>query len=83
MSHDPSNNSGDRFLRLGDVQRMLSVSRSTVWRWHSERGLKVVRVGNVARIRESDLLAFLSKHEMNGADCADTSQADVGPIQSA
>jgi excisionase family DNA binding protein len=53
----------DRFLKLKEVQAMLSVSRSTVWRWCAERGLKVVRVGDVTRIRESDLQAFLKRHE--------------------
>lgn len=53
----------DQFLRLSEVQRMLGVSRSTVWRWHAERGLKVVRVGDVVRVRESDLQAFLKRHE--------------------
>ena len=55
----------DRFLKLKDVQNLLGVSRSTVWRWHAERGLKVVTVGAVTRIRESDLQAFLERHESN------------------
>jgi excisionase family DNA binding protein len=42
---------------------MLHVSRATVWRWAAEQGLKVVRVGNVTRIRESDLQTFLKCHE--------------------
>ena len=53
----------DQFLRLKEVQAMLGVSRSTVWRWTAEQGLKVVRVGNVTRIRETDLQAFLKRHE--------------------
>jgi len=53
----------ERFFRLREVQAMLSISRSTLWRWHAERGLKVVRIGDVTRIRESDLQAFLSCHE--------------------
>lgn len=53
----------ERFLTLGDVQKMLGVSRSTVWRWHAERGLRVVSVGAVTRVRESDLQAFLKRHE--------------------
>ena len=56
----------ERFLTLENVQEMLGVSRSTVWRWTAENGLKVVRVGNVTRIRESDLEAFLKRHETNG-----------------
>ena len=52
----------DRFLKLSEVQRQFGVSRSTVWRWHAERGLRVVRVGGVTRIRESDLEDFLNRH---------------------
>jgi excisionase family DNA binding protein len=52
----------DRFLRLKEVQKRLDVSRSTVWRWHAERGLRVVSVGGVVRIRERDLQEFLDKH---------------------
>lgn len=55
----------DRFLTLKNVREMLSVSRATLWRWTAENGLKVVRVGNVTRIRESDLQAFLKRHESN------------------
>jgi len=58
---------GERFLRLKDVQDMLGVSRSTVWRWTAEQGLKVVRVGGVTRIRESDLEAFVKRHEQGSA----------------
>ncbi len=52
----------ERFLKLSEVRAMLKVSRATVWRWHAERGLKVVRVGDVVRVRESDLQAFLNRH---------------------
>ena len=55
----------DRFLKLKDVQILLGISRSTLWRWHAERGLKVVTIGAVTRIRESDLQAFLKRHESN------------------
>lgn len=62
----------DRFLKLAEVQQLLGVSRSSVWRWHAERGLKVVRVGGLVRVRESDLQAFLTRHELvegeNGAE---------------
>lgn len=57
----------ERFLRLSEVQRLLGVSRSTVWRWQAERGLKVVRVGDVVRVRETDLQAFLQRHETSCA----------------
>ena len=55
----------DQFLTLKNVREMLSVSRATLWRWTAEKGLKVVCVGNVTRIRESDLQAFLKRHESN------------------
>jgi excisionase family DNA binding protein len=54
--------SEDRFLKLKDVQDRFAVSRSTVWRWHTERGLRVVSVGGVTRIRESDLQLFVERH---------------------
>jgi excisionase family DNA binding protein len=53
----------DRFLKLKDVQDLLGVSRTTLWRWQAEHGLKVVRVGDIVRVRESDLLLFLKRHE--------------------
>jgi excisionase family DNA binding protein len=57
----------ERFLTFGEVRRLLGVGRSTVWRWQTERGLKVVKVGNVARVRESDLQEFLKQHESGGS----------------
>ena len=72
----------ERFLKLPEVQAMLGVSRSTVWRWTAEQGLKVVRVGGVTRIRESDLQAFLNRHEASGVS-ADSVQADTGRLRSA
>jgi excisionase family DNA binding protein len=65
MSDTPSNLPvEDRFLTVSDVQRLLGVSRSTVWRWTTERGLKVIRVGGVTRIRESDLKSWLRRSEV-------------------
>lgn len=54
-----------RFWKLKEVQDLLGVSRTTLWRWQAEHGLKVVRVGDVVRVRESDLQAFLERHESN------------------
>jgi excisionase family DNA binding protein len=62
--------SEDHFLRLKDVQERFAVSRSTVWRWQAEHGLRVVSVGGVTRVRESDLQAFVERH-LKGA-AADT-----------
>jgi excisionase family DNA binding protein len=68
------------FYKLGDVQKLLGVSRSTVWRWTAGHGLKVVRVSDVVRIRESDLQAFLSRHETSGAG-ADGAQGESAEVQ--
>jgi len=53
----------DRLLSLAEVRQTVGVSRATIWRWINERGLRVVRVGGVIRVRESDLRAFLERHE--------------------
>lgn len=53
----------EKLLTLGEARAVLQVSRATLWRWQSEHGLKVVRIGGVIRVRESDLQAFLKRHE--------------------
>ena len=67
----------ERFLTLSEVRKMLNVSRATVWRWTAEHGLKVVRVGNVTRIREGDLEVFLRRHETTTGPSVDLAQ-DLG-----
>jgi hypothetical protein len=46
---------------MNQERQKFGVSRSTVWRWHAERGLRVVCVGAVTRIRESDLEALAAR----------------------
>ena len=70
----------DRFLKLKEVQDLLGVSRSTVWRWTAENGLKVVRIGGVVRVCETDLQSFLSRHETSGVGAE--SQSDGAGVQS-
>ena len=48
------------FYTLGDVIKILKVSRTTLWRWRNERGLRMVRIHGVIRIRKSDLDRFLN-----------------------
>jgi excisionase family DNA binding protein len=52
----------ERFYTFSELQVMFGVSRQTIWRWHAERGLKVVRVGKVTRVAEHDLQEFLNRH---------------------
>jgi excisionase family DNA binding protein len=52
----------ERFFKLKEIEARFGVSRSTVWRWHAERGLRIVAVGGITRIRESDLNAFVEQH---------------------
>lgn len=68
----------ERFLKLSEVQQMLGVSRSTVWRWSVEHGLKTLRVGNVTRLRESDLQAFLARHVSEGSVSASGQTPELG-----
>jgi hypothetical protein len=49
-------------LTLEEIQVAGRASRSTVYRWRSEFGLKVVRIGGALRVRESDWRAFLARH---------------------
>ncbi len=53
----------ERFLTISEGRKLANVSRTTFWRWCNERGLTVVRVGRVTRIRETDLMAFLKRYE--------------------
>jgi predicted DNA-binding transcriptional regulator AlpA len=56
----------EKLLTLQDVAKAASVSRWTVWRWHTAEGLRVVKIGSVARVRESDWLAFVGRHVEGG-----------------
>lgn len=53
----------DQYLTLKEVRERLAVSRATLWRWINERGLRVVKVGDITRIRQSALDEFVAKHE--------------------
>ena len=67
----------ERFLTLAEVRTSLKVSRSTIWRWQAERGLRVVKIGEIVRIRERDLQDFLNKHDIAGTD-GNTARAEGG-----
>ena len=48
-------------LTVNDVAEHMQVSPRTIYRW-MKRGLPVIKVGNVTRIRRGDLEAFLQNH---------------------
>ena len=52
----------ERFLTIQQVCDQLNVSRTTVWRLMHEHGLRVVRIGGIRRIRQSDLEDWLERH---------------------
>ena len=54
----------EEFYTLAEVIKILKVSRTTLWRWRNERGLRMVRIHGVIRVRKSDLNIFLN----NGAE---------------
>jgi excisionase family DNA binding protein len=61
MKTDDQMDSGgsEEFYTLGEVIKILKVSRTTLWRWRNERGLRMVRIHGVIRVRKSDLDSFL------------------------
>jgi hypothetical protein len=56
----------ERLLTLEEIQFAGKASRSTVYRWRTEYGLRVVRIGGALRVRESDWLNFLARHSVGG-----------------
>lgn len=65
MSRNDSDNSarGDELLTFKEVRAMCKLrSRSTLWKWQNERGLRTITIDGVKRIRRSDLNEFLRRH---------------------
>ena len=59
-----------RLFTLAQIQQAGNASRSTLYRWRHGGGLRVVTVGGVTRVRESDWLAFLDKHATGTGEIA-------------
>jgi excisionase family DNA binding protein len=55
----------ERFYTLGEVAKLLSASRTTIYRWRL-LGLQVVRIAGVVRISESSLQQFIALHSTRG-----------------
>jgi predicted DNA-binding transcriptional regulator AlpA len=58
----PTPGATERLLTLADCRQAAQVTRWTIWRWINEEGLRVVKIGKVTRVRESDWQAFLCRH---------------------
>jgi excisionase family DNA binding protein len=65
----PGSGSPEKFYTLSEVAKLLSVSRTTVYRWRL-RGLGVVRISGVVRIGESSLQQFIAHHYTQGENAA-------------
>ena len=57
-----ANKPEDKWMTVEEVAAHANVSRMTAWRWRNEQGLKFTKIGNVVRIRRSELDRFLNKH---------------------
>jgi len=51
-------------LTINDICELHKVSRTTVWRWMREKGLKVRKNGGVVRVKGSDFNDFLRRNEL-------------------
>ncbi len=60
-----------RLLRPAEVARLLTTSRTTVYRLIGSGELPCVRfAGATVRVKESDLAAFIEEHSGNGREHA-------------
>lgn len=59
----------ERLYTLDEIREVGKASRATVYRWRKERGLRVVRVGGIVRVKESDWLRFLERHTEANCEC--------------
>jgi hypothetical protein len=62
QSKDPKTNAGADLLTLSDVRAGCRISRTTLWRWCNEQGLRTVSVLGIKRVLRRDLEAFLERH---------------------
>ena len=58
-----ANQNTHEVMTLSQVREFCQISRTTLWEWENSRGLRVIAVGGIKRVRRSDLDAFLSRHE--------------------
>jgi hypothetical protein len=54
----------DELLTLQQVREFCKISRTTLWSWENNHGLRTVVVMGTKRIRRSHLEDFLHRHEV-------------------
>ena len=59
--------SEEQWLTLAEARERLRVSRATLYRMTHDHGLRVMRVGGVCRIAESELRRWAELHTERGA----------------
>jgi excisionase family DNA binding protein len=55
------NASGDDFLTVADIARVLKLNQQTVRNWIDQGSLPALRVGRRVRVRRSDFVALLER----------------------
>lgn len=56
------------YLTVAEAAEMMRVSDRTIYRWIREKRLKCFRVGNVTRIEEKDMHAFIEEYSAEVED---------------
>lgn len=56
------------YLTVAEAAEMMRVSDRTIYRWIREKRLKCFRVGNVTRIEEKDMQAFIEEYSAEVED---------------
>ncbi|RME59061.1 DNA-binding protein [Candidatus Parcubacteria bacterium] len=54
------------YITIPEAADLLRVSQRTVYRWIKEGKLPCFHIGNVTRIAQQDLFAFIQKHSNTG-----------------
>lgn len=55
------------YITISEAADLLRVSQRTVYRWVKEGEIPCFRLGNVTRIAQQDLSAFIKRHSDSGA----------------
>ena len=54
----------DKYIGIAEVASRLGVSKDTIYKLIRAKELKGIRIGNVFKVKESDLEVFIAAHEM-------------------